>query len=293
MWRNPVGLAAGFDKHIEVLPALEALGFGSAEVGTITPRPQLGNPRPRVFRYPTIRGLVNRYGFNSVGAEQAARNLKEAYSRYRIRMPVGISIGKNKETLDSEAVKDYLEAIGYFLPIMRGADWLKINISSPNTPSLREIFARLDEFLAELEDGVKGLCRELNIGVPPLLLKVPPDDLTDKQLADVVAIAKRYGFSGIEATNTTTDPNIKACWGVSEAGGLSGHPLMARSTEVLRMMKEPARACGMDLIGVGGICESWDAQEKCIDGGAKAVQIYSGLVLRGPSLIDAILKSWL
>ena len=288
-WRNKVGLAAGFDKQIEVLPALDAFGFGSAEVGTITWQPQYGSPQPRVFRYQGIRAIINRYGFNSVGAEQAAKNLGKIYRRHRVNMPIGISIGKNKDTPDERAVNDYLGALRYFIRLIRPQDWVKINISSPNTPGLRELFGRLDEFLGELKDRVRQLAQEFGASVPRLMLKVPPDNLSDEQIVDVVKVAVRCGFCGIEATNTTTDQQIKRDYGLTETGGLSGEPLRERSTRVLAVMKEPARGV-IDLIGVGGISEAWHFEEKIL-AGAKALQIYTGLVFRGPNLLHEILSA--
>jgi len=287
---NVVGLAAGFDKQAEIIAALDALGFGSIEVGTVTPVRQYGNDLPRVFRYPERRAIINRYGFNSVGAPMVAENLRRTFLRYGrcgIHAAVGVSLGKNKCTPDEEAVKDYVTAYRAVRPHLRRGDYIKINISSPNTPGLRAIFNRLDEFLAELVDWFSNPFDYML----PLVLKVPPDGLTPADYVRVVETAARRGFVAIEATNTTTDEAIKARWGLSEAGGLSGEPLRERSLEVLRAMKDAAKANNIRLIGVGGISHASHALEKR-RAGAVAVQCYTGLVFRGPILIHEILEAW-
>lgn len=299
-WRNPVGLAAGFDKQGEVIPALEALGFGSAEIGTVTPRPQPGNDRPRLFRYPALGAVINRYGFNSEGAEAVANRLMAPGTfRARFKLPIGISIGKNKDTPDAKAVKDYLAAFDAILWALRpGADWVKINISSPNTPQLRDIFQRLDEFLEEFTEGARHIANiEHDRPLPPFVLKVPPDGLSAGDMERLVKVAARYGFAGIEAVNTTTSEAVKRSYGLTDwngtpiTGGVSGEPLRQLSTLTVHTMAKPCREAGLDLVGVGGISRSEDALEKR-EAGALAVQVYTGLVFRGPLLIHEILAGW-
>jgi dihydroorotate dehydrogenase len=287
--RSPVGLAAGFDKHGEVIPALDALGFGSVEIGTVTPRPQFGNPRPRSFRNAGLGAILNRYGFNSEGSTTVARRLRALHRRTHVEIPIGISIGKNKETAEADAVKDYLTVYQDFADVLRPTDWVKINISSPNTPQLRDTFARLDEFLGEFVEGA----RKVPLAFPHrFVLKVPPDDLTVPQLQNIVDVCARHRFVGIEATNTTVDETIKAACGWSgEAGGVSGEPLRRRATETLEAMREAAMAKGICLIGVGGISRGEHALEKRA-AGASAVQCYTGLVFRGPVLLHEILSAW-
>lgn len=282
-WRNPVGLAAGFDKHGQVLRALDALGFGSVEFGTVTPYPQFGNDPPRVFRYPQMQAIVNRYGFNSVGMEQFKKNfLRSIKPHIPLRMAIGVSIGKNKTTPDNAAVSDYITALEFLGPDLRFVDWIKINISSPNTPNLRDTFNRLDEFLDELT----GKARRLLRGVP-LVLKVPPDNLSPDDLDRVAILCMKYEFAGIEATNTTTNEKIKGRFGIKEEGGVSGDPLREQANIILGHLAEtlPRRS---SLVGVGGITSAHHAEEKHALG-AKAVQLYSGLVFRGPRLLNEIL----
>lgn len=292
-WRNPVGLAAGFDKQGEIVHALEALGFGSIEVGTVTPAPQPGNPRPRVFRYPNLRAAINRYGFNSEGAVAVANHLMASGTiNARLKIPIGVSIGKNKETTETDAVKDYLAAFEAVLWVLRsGTDWVKINISSPNTPQLRDTFNRLDEFLDELMTGARRIAAEHLSPLPPFVLKMPPDGLTPEQLEDVVRIAAARGIAGIEATNTTVDERIKRPLGLTEGGGVSGEPLRELADQTLAAMKVAAMRWRIDLVGVGGISEGRHALRKRALG-AKAVQLYTGLVFRGPILIHEILTAW-
>lgn len=297
-WRNPVGLAAGFDKHAQVIPALEALGFGSAEIGTVTPQPQPGNTGPRVWRFPRAQAVVNRYGFNSHGAEAVAERLvAPATFRARLRLPIGVSIGKNRATPDEDAVKDYLTAFAEIAWALRpGTDWVKINISSPNTEGLRRTFDRLDEFLAAFVQGARAIAADGGDTLPPFVLKVPPDDLSPDDLARVVEIAARHGFAGIEAINTTVNDEIKRSYGLLEGGkpipgGVSGEPLRKLATRTVLALHDPCRRTRLDLVGVGGISTGAHAIEKRA-AGAVAVQCYTGLVFRGPTLIHEILDAW-
>lgn len=293
VWRNRVGIAAGFDKQCEVVPALDRMGFGAIEIGTMPPLPQEGNPKPRVFRYPDKKALINRYGFNSVGAEVVAWRLKKLHQTYTIRAPIGVSIGKNKETsTDPKAMAhDYYLATKSLLPVLRPErDYLKVNISSPNTPGLRDTFSSLDAFLGNYMDGLHELTRNRHRPRPPIYLKVPPDNLSPDDFAAIVTIAAHHGIGAIEATNTTTSSSLKEESGCREEGGLSGEPLRKLSTQALSYMRETADEHGIDLIGVGGISSPEHATEK-MSAGAKAVQIYTGLVYQGPGLLHRILET--
>lgn len=288
-WKNKVGSAAGFDKKAEVIPAMDAIGFGAIEVGTITPSPQEGNPKPRVFRYPAARAIVNRCGFNSEGADRAAENIAKTYRNYTITCPIGVSIGKNKNTPEKHAVDDYVSAFRILVPVLRqNVDYVKINISSPNTPGLRSLFDQLDEFLEEF----RGRISRIATWDVPLYLKVPPDIITQRQYAHIVEIATKHRISAIEVTNTTANPDYKKAYGipVTQEGGLSGEPLRELTNAILAMLDPAAKQNNMDLIGVGGISCGKHAVEK-IAHGAKAVQVYTGLVYRGPILIHEILES--
>src|SRR5271170_6602887 len=247
---NPIGLAAGFDKNAEGLGAWESLGFGYMELGTITPRPQPGNPRPRLFRLPTRQGLINRLGFPNVGAEEVARRLEKIKLAGRWpRIPVGLNLGKNKETPLTEAGRDYLLC---FRATRRFADYFVVNVSSPNTPGLRELQQGpfLDSILGPLRDEDPGLRH-------PLLIKIAPD-LSDGQLEEIVRAVDKHRLAGIVATNTTVD---KTGLPLQEEGGVSGRPLAARSTEVIWSLH---RLTGgrVPIIGVGGVFNAGDAREK-------------------------------
>lgn len=299
-WDNPVGLAAGFSKNGEALEALSMLGFGCIEIGTITPRPQLGNPRPRVFRYPESRAVINRYGFNSEGSKAVVKRIDPIMQKWRWRSsipPIIYSIGANKSTLDAYGksgdlevvVADYVAAFADLSPQIRGKDGVQINISSPNTPGLRSLFDRLPEFLGSFIQ--KARQTEYGLHLPPLILKVPPDGLTPEDYRTVVVTATECGIRGIEATNTTADEHIKKSYGMTEAGGVSGDPLRLRANECLAHLRASAEEKSIDLIGVGGIMNARHAEQKW-RAGAKAIQIYTGLVFRGPRLIGECLETY-
>jgi len=273
---SPVGLAAGFDKSAHVLPAWEALGFGFVEAGTITPRPQPGNPRPRVFRYPQLAALVNRMGFNNDGAEAVAARLDALRtSRQWPSIPVGINIGKNKDTPLDLAASDYASAFDHLRPF---ADYIALNISSPNTPGLRSLQGR--EALEPLLESVQAQ-NLAQAPVRPLLVKLAPD-LGWDEIETMIEVATRWGASGLIATNTTLDHSCIA--GRDEAGGLSGSPLRARSTEVVRFIAERTR---LPIIASGGVMNADSALEK-FDAGAALVQVYTGFVYHGPALLREI-----
>ncbi len=274
---NPVGLAAGFDKNAEVAGPLLDLGFGFIEVGSVTPRPQPGNPRPRLFRLTEDRAVINRMGFNNAGIEAMAARLAQP------RRPgiVGVNLGKNKETLDAAA--DYEAGIDR---LARFADYLVINVSSPNTPGLRALQSR--DALAELVGRCRTRLNEATDmdGRPPLLLKVAPD-LTDEDMADIASVAMTGGLDGLICTNTTIDrpAGLKSAL-VTETGGLSGAPLKAPALAVLRRF-HTLTGGRLPLIGVGGIADGKDAYAR-IRAGASLVQFYSAMVYGGPGLIRRI-----
>ncbi|EWY37500.1 dihydroorotate dehydrogenase [Skermanella stibiiresistens SB22] len=280
---NPVGLAAGFDKNAEVADAMLAQGFGFVEIGSVTPRPQVGNPRPRVFRLPEQRAMINRYGFNNDGLDAVAGRL-EARLKGAGGKPglVGANVGKNKETVDAAA--DYEIGIRRLTPL---AGYLVINVSSPNTPGLRALQGR--EPLAELLGRALAARAEATPAggpPPPLLLKIAPD-LTTEDKRDVAEVALASGIDGLIVSNTTiTRPAGLPPAIAAEAGGFSGAPLMAASTAMLAEMYRLTEG-RLPLIGCGGISSGRDAYAK-IRAGASLVQLYTALVYRGPALVGAI-----
>ncbi len=266
---NPIGLAAGFDKNAEGVAAWPRLGFGFMELGTITPRPQSGNPTPRVFRLPAEQGLINRLGFPNVGMEVVAQRLEKIKAAGRWpRTPVGLNLGKNKDTPLTEAGRDY---VACFRRTRDLADYFVVNVSSPNTPGLRDLQQ------GQLLDSILGPMREEDPDAQrPLLIKIAPD-LNEEQLEAVVLAVEKYRLAGIVATNTTID---KRGLSVQEEGGASGRPLTSRSTEIIRSVH---RLTGgkVPIIGVGGIFNAADAREK-FEAGASLLQIYTGFVYEGP-----------
>jgi dihydroorotate dehydrogenase len=273
---NPVGLAAGFDKNAALFHELSSFGFGFVEIGTVTPLPQPGNEKPRLFRLPADRALINRLGFNNKGADAAA-------ARLRFRKPgepvIGGNIGKNKNTPNEEAVSDYLTCLR---SLYEHVDYFTVNVSSPNTPGLRDLQDKgpLTELLKALKIEMATFPK-----AKPILLKIAPD-LTDGQLDDIIDLVKETQIEGVIATNTTLsrdtlkDPNQK------ESGGLSGSPLKKRSTEVIRYLKTKS-GNAFPVIGVGGIMTVQDAMEK-FDAGADLIQLYTGFVYEGPAFIKQI-----
>jgi dihydroorotate dehydrogenase len=274
---NPVGLAAGLDKNGAHLDALGALGFGFVEIGTVTPRPQPGNPRPRLFRLPGREAIINRMGFNNDGVDALARNVEKA----QWHGVLGINIGRNKDTPNERAADDFLACLERVYPL---AGYVAVNVSSPNTPDLRDL--QQGDFLQRLI-GVLMEARErlaTQHGTrKPILLKIAPD-LDEAQMDAVAGALAGSGVDGLICTNTTLDRGgVAGELHASETGGLSGKPLFERSTEVLRGM---AQRLGdtIPLVGVGGVLTGSDAADK-ITAGAALVQIYSGLIYRGPWLI--------
>ena len=273
---NPVGMAAGFDKNADVVDGLLALGFGFVEAGTITPRPQAGNPKPRMFRLIEDEGVINRLGFNGAGLERARARLALRVGHGGI---VGANVGKNRDSTDE--VADYVKGIEVLAPL---AQYLVVNVSSPNTPGLRDL-QRKDR-LVDLLTAVVSARNGASDRRPPLLVKVAPD-LDESQIIDIAEAALSTGIDGLIATNTTIErPDSLRAMAKGETGGLSGKPLFGLST---RILSEFYKATGgkLPLIGVGGILSGADAYAK-IKAGASLVQLYSGLVYRGPGLIKEI-----
>jgi dihydroorotate dehydrogenase len=274
---NPVGLAAGLDKNGDYIDALARLGFGFIEVGTVTPRPQPGNPKPRLFRLPEARAVINRLGFNSAGVDCLVENVKRA----RYRGVLGINIGKNAVTPLDRAADDYLECLRKVYPL---ASYVTVNISSPNTRDLRQLQdnAQLDALLRRLKQEQARLADAHGKHVP-LAIKVAPD-LEATQVADIAALLRRHQVEALIATNTTTARDGVAglpCAG--EAGGLSGAPMMDRSTVIVRDLARALQG-EVPVIGVGGILSADDARAK-MAAGASLVQLYTGLIYRGPALV--------
>ena len=269
-----IGLAAGMDKDGRAVATWSALGLGHVELGTVTPRPQPGNPRPRLVRLPSSRAVINRMGFNNDGVEALAGRLRAARQAGLVRVPVGVSIGKNKDTPVDRAVEDYLSCVGALAGL---ADYLAVNVSSPNTPGLRSLqdAGPLAELLGEVVRSAAGV---------PVLVKLSPD-LTDGALEESVGVALDGGAAGLIATNTTLSREgvhpADRTRAESEAGGLSGAPLTLRSREVVRRVRHLTDA---PLVGVGGVMSGADAQA-LVDAGADLVQLYTGLVYAGPALV--------
>lgn len=279
---NTVGLAAGFDKNAEAWPAAAALGFGHVEIGTVTALAQDGNDKPRMFRFPEQEAVINRMGFNNQGAEVVAKRLAGQTPRGQRSIPLGINLGKSKVTPLDDAVADYLKS---FSLLADHADYLVLNVSSPNTPGLREL--QDESRLRELLEAVASANRERGEDRRPLLLKIAPD-LTYPQIDDVIQVIEDYSFDGIIATNTTlARPGFFA--DVNQAGGLSGAPLQNRSTQIINYISR-ATDGRLPIVGVGGITDTAGAGEK-LDAGASLVQLYSGMIYRGPFFAAAIARA--
>ena len=276
---NRVGLAAGLDKNGICLAAWENFGFGFVEVGTVTPRPQAGNPRPRMFRLPEHEALINRLGFNNLGMEALATQLQRSRARYS--GVLGVNIGKNAGTPIENAAADYLLCLNR---LHAQADYITVNISSPNTKNLRDLQndAALDALLGAIAAAREPLAQRQGRRAP-VLVKIAPD-LPDVQLPGVVELARKHGMDGLIATNTTLSRTaVQGHPHADEAGGLSGRPLAARAEEVLRRLRAAADE-GFPLIGVGGIFSGADARARR-DAGADLIQIYTGFIYRGPTLV--------
>ena len=280
---NPVGLAAGLDKNGDHIDALARLGFGFIEIGTITPRPQPGNPRPRLFRIPEAQGIINRMGFNNDGVDKLLENVHNADFPSRGGI-LGINIGKNATTPIEKAADDYLECLSKVYPV---ASYVTVNISSPNTKNLRELQKddALDDLLAQLKARQEVLAQRHGRYVP-MALKIAPD-LDDTQITAIADALRRHRMDGVIATNTTLSRvGVEGLANADEAGGLSGAPVFRKSTDVLRKLSA-ALAGELPIIGVGGIMGGEDAAEK-VRAGAALVQFYSGFIYRGPDLVSEV-----
>lgn len=281
---NPVGLAAGLDKNGEYIDALLALGFGFVEIGTVTPRPQTGNPKPRMFRLPDQQAVINRLGFNNAGVDALVRNVERAQRKGGL---LGINIGKNKETPNEIAEGDYMYCLSRVYEL---ADYVTVNISSPNTAGLRELQEEqaLRRLVSILRDEQERLGAKHGRRIP-MLVKIAPD-LSDPDIEACARVLAELEVDGVIATNTTVSRiAIEGVRGAEEAGGLSGRPLMGPSTTVLRMMRTRLPE-SIPLVGVGGILSGADAVTK-MAAGASLVQCYSGLVYRGPALINECVEA--
>lgn len=274
---NPVGLAAGLDKNGEVIDALAALGFGFVEIGTVTPLPQPGNPKPRLFRIPEAQGIVNRMGFNNEGVDALIANVKRA----KFKGVLGINIGKNAVTPIEKAADDYLIGLR---KVYAHASYVAVNISSPNTKNLRQLQGgdELDALLAQLKAEQEKLAQQHGRYVP-LAVKIAPDLDTD-QIKNIAALLMRHRIDGVIATNTTLSRDgVENLKHGNETGGLSGAPVRDKSTAVIRQLAAELQGA-LPIIGVGGILCGTDAAEK-MQAGAMLVQVYSGLIYRGPALV--------
>lgn len=274
---NRIGLAAGLDKNADYIDALAALGFGFVEVGTVTPVAQPGNPQPRLFRLEPVEGIINRMGFNNCGVEYLAERVRQS----RFSGVLGINIGKNKDTPAERAVDDYVACMRKVYPL---ATYITVNLSSPNTPGLRDLqFGEpLETLLAELKREQKSLQQHHHRYVP-LAVKIAPD-MAEDDIQQVAKALLAHDIDGVIATNTTIDRNaVHGLEHAEEAGGLSGGPLTNRSTEVIQQLHKALQG-RIPIIGVGGILNGDDAVDK-IEAGASLVQVYSGFIYRGPALL--------
>jgi len=283
-FKNPVGLAAGFDKNAVLYNELSDFGFGFIEIGTLTPKPQPGNPKKRLFRLQADKAIINRMGFNNKGVSEAVSHLKKKH-----RVLIGGNIGKNKTTPNKEAINDYLTC---FEALFDHVDYFVVNVSSPNTPGLRALQEKgpLTALLKALKNQNTKEATTRKLREKPILLKIAPD-LTDDQLLDIIEIVRYTAIDGVIATNTTVArENLKSdCILVEETGGLSGQPLKKRSTEVIRFLSENSNQ-SFPIIGVGGIHSAEDALEK-LQAGASLVQLWTGFVYEGPALVKKINKA--
>ena len=288
---NRVGMAAGLDKNARCIDALGAMGFGFVEVGTVTPKAQPGNPKPRMFRLPEARALINRLGFNNEGLEAFLRNVQQAQFRKQTRqqrpMLLGLNIGKNATTPIENATSDYLICLEGVYP---HADYVTVNISSPNTQNLRALQsdAALDALLGAIAERREALATQHQRRVP-VFVKIAPD-LDEAQVAVIAATLQRHGMDGVIATNTTISRTaVQGMRHAEETGGLSGAPVLEASNQVIRQLRA-ALGNGFPIIGVGGILSADDAVSK-IRAGADVVQIYTGLIYEGPALVAKAAKA--
>jgi dihydroorotate dehydrogenase len=279
---NRVGLAAGLDKNGECLAAWEHFGFGFVEVGTVTPRPQAGNPKPRMFRLPAHAAIINRLGFNNLGMQALSERLRA--TRHRFTGVLGINIGKNADTPIERAADDYVACLRH---LHSQADYITVNISSPNTRNLRDLQsdAALDALLASIA-AARATLAQAEGRKAPVLVKIAPD-LPDEALPGIVAMARQHGMDGLIATNTTLSRTaVQGHVYAQEAGGLSGAPVRDRAQAVIARLRTVAGA-GFPLIGVGGIGSAADGVAR-VEAGADLVQVYTGFIYQGPALIESL-----
>lgn len=285
---NPVGLAAGLDKNGECIDAFDAMGFGFVEIGTVTPRPQSGNPKPRLFRLPEHGAIINRMGFNNHGVDALVARAEKAKASGKLNAVLGINIGKNKDTANENANDDYLICLR---KVYHVADYVTVNLSSPNTPGLRDLQhgKAMDELLAALKQEQAKLAEQHGRYVP-VLVKIAPD-LTDQEVEEVAGQLQRAGIDGVIATNTTLSRDaVKGHRNADEAGGLSGKPVLQRSTEVVAQLRQLLGG-SYPIIAVGGVSSAADAEAKR-KAGADLVQIYTGFIYQGPCLIGDCIRAW-
>jgi len=286
-FRHPVGLAAGFDKNAAALPAWEALGFSFVEAGTVTPRSQPGNPLPRLFRVPEDGALVNRLGFNNHGAVEVGVRLAALKQQGRWpTIPVGINVGKNKDTPIEEAAADYADCLE---KLYLFADYFTINVSSPNTPELRKLQGRdsLDKLIRFFQQQNESLSGIHKIGRRPVFVKIAPD-LDEAGLEDILAVCQQHRIDGIVATNTTTErTGLRDPRWMREEGGVSGRPLAERSNRIIAMIAKKTSG-RLPIIGVGGVFAADDLKQK-LDSGSTLVQVYTGFVYGGPGFVSRLL----
>ncbi len=280
---NPIGLAAGLDKNGAVIDGMAALGFGFVEVGTVTPRPQPGNPKPRLFRVKSAEGIINRFGFNNLGVDRLVENVKAA----NFQGILGINIGKNFDTPNAQAVDDYMTCLE---KVYQHASYVTVNISSPNTKNLRDLQEKeaLSALLATLKQSQEKLAQQHGKYVP-IALKIAPD-LIEAQVIEIAELLMQHQFDGVIATNTTLARDaVKGLPHGEEKGGLSGAPVRGQSTAVIQQLSTQLQGA-LPIIGVGGIVSGADAAEK-ITAGASLVQVYSGLIYKGPALINDVCRT--
>ena len=280
---NPIGLAAGLDKNGECIPAFGAMGFGFVEVGTVTPRPQPGNEKPRIFRLPEANAVINRMGFNNKGVDYLVDQVRKA----QFKGVLGINIGKNKDTPEENAKDDYIHCMK---KVYNFASYITINISSPNTPGLRSLQYgdALNELLSSLKAEQTALAEQYGKYVP-IAVKIAPD-LTEPEVESIAECLIANNIDGVIATNTTLSrEGVEGLEHGEEMGGLSGAPVKEKSTEVIKLLAK-ALDNKLPIIGVGGISNGADAKEK-IDAGAKLVQVYTGFIYQGPELIKDVIKA--
>ncbi len=282
-FKNPVGLAAGLDKNGDYIDSLASLGFGFIEIGTVTPRPQPGNPKPRLFRLPEYQAIINRMGFNNFGID----HLLDQVNKAEYKGILGINIGKNFDTPIENAVEDYLIGLRKAYPL---ANYITINISSPNTANLRQLQqgGEIKKLVSSLKEE-QSVLRETHQKYVPIVVKIAPD-LTEDEIAHIAKLLLDFEIDGVIATNTTIDrKEVKGHPLAEETGGLSGAPVKEKSTEVVRHLSSELKG-RIPIIAAGGILSGKDAKEK-LDAGASLVQIYTGLIYQGPGLIGEILQA--